>query len=123
MSESGHTFELRFEGLSSKDAGILAQSLRDELNQVPGRPVDASLKKGDPRTQDFGATLVVALGAAVAGSFAEGLAKGAAKGLVEAIASFLQRKHATISISVVVASGISGSDAARIADAFAGRKE
>ena len=111
MNDETQEFEIRFEDTSLIEAGKKAGKLRQELREISS-DVSVSLKKDDPTTQDFGATLILVLGTPAVIAIAKG------------IASYLGRDRATISIykdGKVVASGISGGDAARIAEAFAKR--
>jgi hypothetical protein len=104
-------FEIRFEDKSLDDAGLAIANLQHELNQS-AVDVSVAIKKEDPNNQDFGATLILVLGTPAILAVAKG------------IASYLARHRGTISISKngeVVATGISGDDAARIAEAFAQR--
>jgi len=108
MSHQTHKYEIRFEGLSAAQAGIKAAKLRRELLDVSPE-VSVSLAKDDPTSQDFGATLILVLGTPAILAVANG------------IASYIARDRAKIVISEngkVVAEGVSGDDAARIAEAF-----
>jgi hypothetical protein len=112
--EPQERIEIRFEDLSLAEAGTKAQSLRRELTQNFPDLVSANIAKDDPSNQDFGATLILLLGTPAVIAIAEG------------IASYLKRQRGKITISkdgAVVAEGISGNDAARIAEAMAGRKK
>jgi hypothetical protein len=105
MGEQKQQFEIRLE---EDEAGIKAKKLRQELLDV-SPDVSVSLAKDDPANQDFGGTLVLVLGTPAVIAVANG------------IAAYLKRDRAKIRISKggeVVAEGISGEDAARIAEAF-----
>jgi hypothetical protein len=109
MQNESARYEVRFEEVSVAEAGVLAANLRDELLEFLPEDAKVLLEKDDPTNQDFGATLVLVLGTPAVLAIARG------------IASYLQRQHGSISISkdgAVVATGISGADAARIAEAF-----
>jgi hypothetical protein len=111
MSDQTQEFEIRFEELTPAEAGTKAGKLSRELNQI-SPDVSVSLKKDDITNQDFGATLVLMLGTPAIIAIANG------------IASYLKRNHGKITIyedGKVIASGISGDDAARIAEAFSKR--
>src|SRR5690242_19169342 len=111
MDNETQEFEIRFEQVSLSDAGTNAGKLRRELNEI-SPDISVSLKKDDPANQDFGATLILVLGTPAIIAIAKG------------IASYLARNRGTISISKdgkVIATGISGEDAARIAEAFSKR--
>jgi hypothetical protein len=112
MSEQTEEFEIRFDNLPVSEAGKNASNLRRELAEI-SPDVSVSLKKDDPTNQDFGATLILVLGTPAIIVLAKG------------IASYLARSRGTISISKngqVVATGISGEDAARIAEVMSQRK-
>jgi hypothetical protein len=107
------TITIRFQDVSLDVASQKARALRmDLLDTSPGIKVD--IKKDDPTNQDFGATLVVVLGTPAVLAIAKG------------IANYLSRDRAKITIEangkVVVAEGISGDDAARIAEAISGHE-
>jgi hypothetical protein len=113
MNEQQRVYEVRFEGLSTAEAGIKAGKLRRELVGI-SPDVSVSLTKDDAANMDFGTTLVLVLGTPAAIAIANG------------IASYLLRDRAKITIwsnGKVVAEGISGEDAARIAEAFSPRNE
>jgi hypothetical protein len=70
----GNTLVLRFEGVSVAEAGMKVAALRDQLlEECPD--VQAEIRKTDPRSQDFGTTLVLLLGAPAVVTIAAGLAK------------------------------------------------
>jgi hypothetical protein len=54
-------FHLRFENCSVADANVRAEDLRQDLLDAV-EDVDVSLRRDDPTSQDFGATLVLVLG-------------------------------------------------------------
>ncbi len=108
MSDEPNTYRIRFEGLSLAEANVKAARLRQDILDSTS-DVSATVEKDDPLTQDFGATIVLVLGTPAILAVAKG------------IANYLARERGTISIDAdgtVVATGISGDDAARIAEAF-----
>ena len=113
MSSADSTvFKIRFENLSVAEAGKKAASLRNDLLDASA-DISVEIEKADKANQDFGATLVLVLG----GPAIVAVAKG--------IANYLSRDRATIVIEKdgkVVAQGISGNDAARIAEALSGHR-
>ena len=62
MSTIRHTYLLRFEMASHADANIYARELR-EMFLDASTDISVQLKREDQRTQDFGSTLVLILGA------------------------------------------------------------
>jgi hypothetical protein len=114
MGEQKVQFEIRFDGVPANEAGIKAKRLRQALLDV-APDVELALAKDDPTNQELGATLVLLLGTPAFIAVANG------------IAAYLARDRAKITISKggeVVAEGISGQDAVRIAEVFAkGRKK
>jgi hypothetical protein len=104
--------EISFDDCSPAEAATLAQDLETQLREVD-HSTKLSLKKARADSQDFGTTLVVLFGTPVAIA------------LAKAIAIFLQRHSgASITISAdgtVVGKNLDSKDAARIAEAFAGR--
>lgn len=108
MDDQTNKFELRFDDLSAAEAGTKARKLRQEL-LAASPDISVAVEKDDPTNQDFGATLILILGTPAIIAIANG------------IASYLKRERAKITISAngkIVAEGISGDDAARIAEAF-----
>jgi hypothetical protein len=106
------TIKIRFEDVSLDVASQKARALRTDLLDV-SPDVKLDIEKDDPTNQDFGATLVIVLGTPAVIAIANG------------IANYLSRDRAKITIETngrVVAEGISGDDAARIAEAIS-RKE
>ena len=72
MAEDTHVFDLYFEGLTAADEGSRAARLRNALlDASPDVRVD--VKKDDPTTQDFGATLILVLGAPAVVAVAKGI--------------------------------------------------
>ena len=103
---------ISFEGALPADAALLAQDLEQQLKEAaPAARI--SVAKSQPHSQDFGATLILLFGTPVAIA------------LAQAVAAFLRRNSgATITISkdgTVVARNLDSKDAAKIAEAFAGR--
>jgi hypothetical protein len=112
LEHENQTVRIRFEGISLAEANVKAARLREEILNSSD-DVSVMLEKDDPLNQDFGATLVLVLGTPAAIAVARG------------IASYLQRDHASITIEAdgtVVAKGVSGDDAARIAEAVSRKK-
>jgi hypothetical protein len=110
-SEEHKTLIVRFQGVSVAEAGRKAAALRDDLlNASPS--IHAEIRKEDQTTQDFGATLVLLLGAPAVVAVAKG------------IADYLRRKPGKLSIEAdgrVIFEGESA-DAARIVEAMGGKK-
>lgn len=102
------TFTIRFEDISLDEAGKKAIALRrDLLDASPD--VRVEIEKDDPSNQDFGATLILVLGTPAILAIAKG------------IANYLSRDRAKITIEAngkIIAEGVSGDDAARIAEAM-----
>ena len=108
MSDETSSIKIRFEDVTIAEAGGLAASLREDLLDI-SPDIGVRIEKDDPSTQDFGATLVLVLGTPAVLAVAKG------------VADYLRRKRGTITIEkdgTLVATGISGDDAARIAEAF-----
>jgi hypothetical protein len=111
MNVERSEFEIRFEDLSVAEAGTKASRLRRELLDASS-DVDVTIKKDDPENLDFGATLVLVLGAPAVVAIAHG------------IASYLKRHGGSVTITKdgsVIAKNISGDDVARITEALAKR--
>jgi hypothetical protein len=111
MSDIDQEFKIRFEDMSVAEAGKKVNKLRSDLLDLSPdfRP---KITQEDPTNQDFGATLVLVLGTTAVTAVAKG------------IAAYLSRDRGTITIEAdgkVVATGISGNDAARIAEVFGKR--
>lgn len=108
MTSKERSFKIRFEDVSLAEAGVKVKNLRQEiLDNV--RDVRVEIEKDNASTQDFGATLVLVLGTPAVVVLARG------------IANYLNRDRAKIRIEVdgtLIAEGISGKDAARIAEAM-----
>lgn len=115
MNNQPTTVKIRFEDLPLAQAGVKAAQLEQAVRDAsPG--LETTIERADPANQDFGATLVLILGTPAAVALAREIARG--------IANYLSRDHSTITIEAdgrVVATGVSGNDAARIAEAFASR--
>jgi hypothetical protein len=107
------TFKIRFENETVADAGQKASELRYSLLDT-SPDISVQITKDDPTTQDFGATLVLILGAPAAVAIAKG------------IADYLSRRGGTITIEdehgKVIAQNVKSADLARIAEAFAKKK-
>jgi hypothetical protein len=103
---------IAFENVLPADASILAQDLEQQLLEA-APTAKISLEKTRADSQDFGTTLVLLFGTPVAIA------------LAKAITLFLQRNSgASITITsdgTVLAQRLDSSDAARIAEVFAGR--
>jgi hypothetical protein len=114
MDQISHQIRLRFEDVSLAEGGQRANELRDQLlDSGAVNDKDVEITKDDPRTQDFGATLVLVLGAPAAVVLAKG------------IKDYLERRGGTVVVESdgkVVASGVRGSDVARIVEAIFKRK-
>jgi hypothetical protein len=111
MSNIDKKFKIRFEGLSVAQAGKNATQLRSDLLDV-SQDFRPEIIQEDPTNQDFGATLVLVLGTTAVTAVAKG------------IAAYLSRARGTITIEAdgkVVATGITGNDAAKIAEALGKR--
>jgi hypothetical protein len=105
-------FEISFEDCLPGDAAGFAQALGADIREF-APAVAVELKKERMDSQDFGTTLVVLFGTPVAIT------------LARAVGAFLQR-HSGASIKIsksgeVIARNLDSSDAARIAEAFAGK--
>ena len=102
--------QISFDNCSAGEAAQLANQLEQDLREAAAAEI--SRKKDRPDSQDFGATLVVLFGTPVAIV------------LAKAVSNFL-RRHSGASISItkdgVMAKNLDSKDAARIAEAFAGK--
>jgi hypothetical protein len=106
--------EITFEDCTPADAAMLANNLESDLREQDPA-ADISREKDRPDSQDFGSTLVLVFGTPVAVA------------LAKAVATFLHR-HSGASIKIskageVIASNLDSRDAARIAEAFAGKRQ
>jgi hypothetical protein len=103
---------IEFAGSLPAEAGKFAQNLKQELREV-APSAEISLGKARPDSQDFGTTLVLLFGTPVAIA------------LAKAVTVFLQRNlGASITITkggTIIAKNLDSKDAARIAEAFAGK--
>ena len=112
MSNEKQNFKIRFEEPSVAEAGDKAEGLRQDL--LEGSPdVRAKIEQQDPSNQDFGATLVLILGAPAAVAVAKG------------IADYLRRVGGKITIEAdgkIVATNISGDDLGKIESALSSRR-
>ena len=104
-------YKIYFEDVDEADANIYASELREAILDSSPDVISAEIEKEDPTTQDFGATLVLVLGTPVAIALAKG------------VADYLRSRGQMIKITTeegeVIATGIDGEDAAKIAKAFA----
>jgi hypothetical protein len=72
MMDSSETLIVTFEDVPVSEAGQNVAALRDQLlEDCPG--LKADIRKDDPTTQDFGATLILLLGAPAIVALAKGL--------------------------------------------------
>jgi hypothetical protein len=111
VSDIDQTFKIRFEGLSIAEASKKVSGLRSDLLDI-SPDFHPEIIQEDSSNQDFGTTLVLVLGTSAVTAVAKG------------IAAYLSRARGTITIEAdgtVVATGITGNDAAKIADAFGKR--
>ena len=113
MTDDDKTITLRFEDVSVAEAGKKVAALREDLLDA-STDISAEIRKEDSSTQDFGTTLVLVLGAPAVVAVAKG------------IADFLRRNRGKLLIEIsgkkLVFEG-SSTDAARIVEAFSGKKE
>jgi hypothetical protein len=112
MANEEQNFKIRFEEPSVAEAGNKAEGLRRDLLEV-SPDVRLKIEQEDPSNQDFGATLVLILGAPAAVAVAKG------------VADYLRRVGGKITIEAdgkVVATNISGSDLGKIEQALASRR-
>lgn len=112
MFTANRQITIHFEDATLDEAGRMALSLQSDVRDA-SKAVKATLEKEDPSTQDFGSVLVLVLGTPAILAVASG------------IADWLRRERASITIKAdgeVVAKGIRGEDAARIAEAMAKTK-
>jgi hypothetical protein len=120
MRGDQRTFKIRIEDTSLAEARTKMVRLREDiLDAVPDLHVD--IEKDDETTLDFGTVLVLVLGTPAAIAIAKGTAP-AITAIAKGIADYLRRDRATIAIECgdgkIIATGISGDDAARIAEAL-----
>ena len=107
MSTNRNEFRIRFENLNIVEASKRAIELKQEVMLESN--VSARIEKDDSTNQDFGATLVLVLGAPAVIKIASG------------IAALLAKRRTFISIEQdgkLIAKGLGGADMARIAEAF-----
>jgi hypothetical protein len=102
------TYVLHFEGISHGEANRYAEELRNALlNASP--EIVVQRQRSDPRTQDFGSTLILLLGTPAIVTAATAIGNW-----------LLLRSKASITIETIdnkiVANNISGKDAAHIAE-------
>jgi len=114
MDQISQEIKIRFEEVTVAEGGQRAEELRNELLDIGAvGNKDIEVAKDDPQTQDFGATLVLVLGAPAVVVLAKG------------IKDYLERRGGTITVESdgkVVAKGVRGSDVARIVEAIFKRK-
>jgi hypothetical protein len=102
-------FRIRFEETSVADAGIMAADMRQKILDS-SEEVQVEIERQDESFQEFGATMILILGSPAIIAVAKG------------IANYLNRQRGKITIEAdgrVIAEGISGADASRIAEAMA----
>jgi len=75
MADDAERFELHFEGVSSAEAAVAAENLRNSLLEASDNNVRVEVRKPDATTMDFGATLLLILGTPAILSVAKGIAK------------------------------------------------
>ena len=104
------TIRIRFPGMELGDAGMAAESLREQIEDETSE-VDVGVEKDNPDTMDFGATLAIVLGTPAALALAKG------------IANWMARERSAIEIEIgsekvtVKASGTINENVARIVEA------
>src|SRR5262245_3290128 len=108
---SNQQVQLKFQGVSDKDANLLAASLLEALRDV-GPDVNVQRERARADTQDMGATLVLILGTAAVQALAKGISVWIARN--SGVKLEIVRDGATR----VVASNLDSGDAARIAEAL-----
>lgn len=111
MINEEQNYKIRFKESSIAEAGKRAEGLRQDLAGVAD--VSAKIEQEDPTNQDFGATLVLILGAPAAVAVAKG------------IADYLRRVRGKITIEAdgkIIAENISGEDIGKIEQALSFRR-
>ena len=114
--ENGSTYNIRFVDQSDREASLLAVDLENHLRDVVTEQdaLELARARTRPDAQDFGATLVLVLGTAAAGSIA--------KGIQSWLASHSGTKiEISDSVGKVVATNIDAASAAAIMSAWAER--
>ncbi len=108
------TYTITFESVSDADANRYASELRNIL--LDATPViEVERKRGDPRTQDFGATLLLVLGTP------------AVPALIKAITDWLTLRH-QVGITIktaegeLIATNLTSKDAMKLAESFRPKK-
>src|SRR3712207_1802750 len=104
------TYVLSFEGASTADANRYAAELRELLLDADPT-VRAAQRRDRPETQDFGATLVLVLGAPAAVAVAKGIESWLAK-------RNTARLTVTTDTGQVILENVGARDAAAIIDKF-----
>jgi len=66
------TYTIKFDNVSDAEANRYASELRDVLLDATA-DIEVERKRDDPRTQDFGATLIIILGSAAVTALAKSL--------------------------------------------------
>jgi hypothetical protein len=109
------THIITFEGVSPADAHLYAEELRDALlDATPDVKVDR--RRDDPHTQDFGATLVLVLGAP------------AVVVIAKAIGNWLSRYPNRVGITIktpegeIIGTDLTSKDAVKLAELLLSRK-
>jgi hypothetical protein len=108
------TYIIRFNDISLADANRYAEELRNTLLDA-SRSVKVNRRREDPNTQDFGATLVLILGAP------------AVVAAAKALGNWLQlRNSASVTLEdadgKIIAKNITGKDAAKLTELFIDKK-
>jgi hypothetical protein len=112
MANEAQNLKIRFEGLSVAEAGNKAEGLRRDLLEV-SPDVRVKIEQEDPSNQDFGATLVLILGAPAAVAVAKG------------VADYLRRVGGKITIEAdgkIIGENIAGDDIGKIEQALSSRR-
>lgn len=106
---SEERYIIDFDNTPLDEAGVYAEELRNELLNIGRGEIQVEKRQADPKSQDFGATLVLVLGAPAVVVLAKGIRDWLAR-----------TPNATISIRTpqgeVIATGLKSEDAASIAD-------
>jgi hypothetical protein len=105
------SIDIRFPGVTPDVANALAESLAKDIQasvKDDGKPVKPDIRRIDPQAQDFGTSLVLALGAP------------AAVILANAIRDWMRRKEVVIEVNKTTIRG--HQDAAEIVKALNARK-
>jgi hypothetical protein len=113
---SKQSIEISFPGIPTDEAAALAESLASDLTgsvKDDGRPVVPEIRKEDKQAQDFGATLILVLGAP------------AVVVLANAIRDWVRRNdrgEVIINVNGTTIRNVAGKDAAEIVKALNSKK-